>query len=991
MKKKNKSKSIIIRFLLPMLLVMVLQGCLFCGAILLGGTVEQLDTNAMDILAERVVGRRNYLQNEMIGRWSNLETTVNSVRSAVGDTLRRTGAGYEDLVVNSELSSELLDGLTDDLISMLRKNVVTGTFLILNGKDGSTQKTGLYIRDLDPVSNPNDTSDLLFERAPAAIAKRVGVTMDTWWTPSFDFSGTGNYDYFMKPYQAAKEQPGLAYSDLAYWSPAFALSEGDRDVMTYSVPLVADDGTVYAVLGIEVTMDYLRTLLPAQEVDADKNGAYVLAMDADGDGSFDNVLTSGVAYKKMLGDSTQTNLSTEKNDGLFEVKGNAAGEADSKIYGNVQYLKLYNSNTPFSENRWAVIGVVEEAKLFGFSRHVQFIVAAATLLSITIGIVSLFIVGYYLIRPILELSKKVRSRSSEMSQRFERTHIKEIDELASAIEYLSKNVAEAASKLTQIIEIADMPIGAFELRFDSDMVFCTDHFFSILGMNDVALQNGYLKKDEFRSLLHSIDGCLEEEHAEEHTGIYKLVRTSGLTNWVSIRTVDDDERVLGVVVDVTKETLEKRKIQYERDYDLLTNLLNRRSFLEQLSALFEEPERLGVAAMVMFDLDNLKYINDTYGHDYGDEYIRFAANTLKLFIPHRALVSRISGDEFYVFIYGYQSKDEIRKIVDEVQDTLYATVLPLPDKQSQKIRASAGITWYPDDAQNYEALLKYADFAMYQIKNSSKGSIGEFSMQSYAKNSFLLQSKEDLNHLIDDRLVRYVFQPIVDAHTGEVFAYEALMRPQLPALSSPLDVLTLARSQSKLYQIEYLTLFKSLETFASFGERTRDAKLFVNSIPNQVLTQKDFERFQREFAPYLHRIVIELTESEKHNETFTAQKQVYLEQWGSCFALDDFGTGYNGEAMLLSVVPGFIKIDMSIVRGIDADPDRQSICKNLVSYSRQRQIKVIAEGVETVGELQTLIDCQVDYLQGYYLGKPEEEPMDIPADRKEEIQKANQS
>lgn len=991
MKKKNKSKSIIIRFLLPMLLVMVLQGCLFCGAILLGGTVEQLDTNAMDILAERVVGRRNYLQNEMIGRWSNLETTVNSVRSAVGDTLRRTGAGYEDLVVNSELSSELLDGLTDDLISMLRKNVVTGTFLILNGKDGSTQKTGLYIRDLDPVSNPNDTSDLLFERAPAAIAKRVGITMDTWWTPSFDFSGTGNYDYFMKPYQAAKEQPNLAYSDLAYWSPAFALSEGDRDVMTYSVPLVADDGTVYAVLGIEVTMDYLRTLLPAQEVDADKNGAYVLAMDADGNGSFDNVLTSGVAYKKMLGDSTQTNLSTEKNDGLFEVKGNAQGEADSKIYGNVQYLKLYNSNTPFSGNRWAVIGVVEEAKLFGFSRHVQFIVAAATLLSITIGIVSLFIVGYYLIRPILELSKKVRSRSSEMSQRFERTHIKEIDELASAIEYLSKNVAEAASKLTQIIEIADMPIGAFEFRFDSDVVFCSDHFFSILGMNDVALQDGYLKKDEFRSLLHSIDGCLEEENAEERTGIYKLVRTSGLTNWVSIRTVKDDERILGVVVDVTKETLEKRKIQYERDYDLLTNLLNRRSFLEQLSALFEEPEGLGVAAMVMFDLDNLKYINDTYGHDYGDEYIRFAANTLKLFIPHRALVSRISGDEFYVFIYGYQSKDEIRKIVDEVQDTLYATVLPLPDKQSQKIRASAGVTWYPDDAQNYEALLKYADFAMYQIKNSSKGSIGEFSMQSYAKNSFLLQSKEDLNHLIDDRLVRYVFQPIVDAHTGEVFAYEALMRPQLPALSSPLDVLTLARSQSKLYQIEYLTLFKSLETFASFGERTRDTKLFVNSIPNQVLTQKDFERFQREFAPYLHRIVIELTESEKHNETFTAQKQVYLEQWGSCFALDDFGTGYNGEAMLLSVVPGFIKIDMSIVRGIDADPDRQSICKNLVSYSRQRQIKVIAEGVETVGELQTLIDCQVDYLQGYYLGKPEEEPMDIPADRKEEIQKANRS
>ncbi len=275
---------------------------------------------------------------------------------------------------------------------------------------------------------------------------------------------------------------------------------------------------------------------------------------------------------------------------------------------------------------------------------------------------------------------------------------------------------------------------------------------------------------------------------------------------------EDELKVLGVVVDVTKEFIEKRKIEYERDFDILTNLLNRRAFHSQIQEKFKNKDELKIAAFIMWDLDNLKYINDTYGHDAGDEYIRCLADILKKFISWNGIVSRLSGDEFYVFIYGYESKDSIRDIINSVKKQMNNTLLKLHDGTEFKIRASAGISWYPDDSTNYDELMRYADFAMYQIKNTIKGEVSEFDINIYNKDSFLLSNREELNKLIDGQLVEYAFQPIVDCK-GKVFAYEALMRPKIKTFSSPIDVIRLARSQSKLYQIERITWFKALKSF----------------------------------------------------------------------------------------------------------------------------------------------------------------------------------
>lgn len=139
--------------------------------------------------------------------------------------------------------------------------------------------------------------------------------------------------------------------------------------------------------------------------------------------------------------------------------------------------------------------------------------------------------------------------------------------------------------------------------------------------------------------------------------------------------------------------------------------------------------------------------------------------------------------------------------------------LELPNKQKFRLRMSGGIAWYPDNTDDYTKLIKYADFAMYKVKKRGKGRYGEFDRESYFQDAYLLQNKEELNHLIEEELIEYYFQPIIDVKTGETFAYEALMRSRLDSIPTVYEILSLAKQESKLYEIERLTWFKSMESF----------------------------------------------------------------------------------------------------------------------------------------------------------------------------------
>lgn len=982
------------KMMFPMMVVLLLQSCLFVGTIIFGGTVEQLNRNSFDILNERVINRKNYIENEMLQRWTNIGDAVQMVNEKASSILAENGMTVGDLYVGSQETADILDSVSQTLIYTLRRQSVTGAFVVLNGQDDPNQtygttKSGIYLRDMNAHSNAGDNSDLLIERASSSITQKLGISMDTGWKPQFQFSTDmpeASYDFFYKPFRAAFAYPGTSYSDLGYWSRPFQLNEDDVSVITYSVPLLCD-GVPYGVFGIEVSVDYLKSLLPYDEIAADKAGSYLLAIGDEGELAYENVLASGPVFKQLYGDQKTLRMQKHETYGNSRlIERNERSKTD--IYGCVQYFKLYNSNTPFESDRWALIGMVQENKLLGFSHKVEMTVGISIVISIAAGLLIVLISSRIVTNPITQLARKVKESDPHRPVHLDKTRIVEIDQLASAVESLSDSVAESASKLSKIVEMTSTAIGAFEINQKEGRTFYTERLFEILGLDDSYQDNGFISNRAFFKKIREIEKSLEQEQTRENVWLFKIQRETEY-RWVSIKLAYDEERILGVAEDVTQEIVEKKKIEYERDYDLLTNLINRRAFYTALTELFLQPEKLKTAAMMMFDLDNLKYINDTYGHDYGDKYIRCTAQILKKYTPDGAVVSRMSGDEFYIFLYGYDGKDEILSIIDHLRQGLAETAFPLPDNASFRVRASAGIAWYPDDTDSYEQLIRYADFAMYTVKHTVKGQFMQFNIEEYQKESYLLHNKEELNKFIDGQLVEYHFQPIVDAVTGEIFAYEALMRSKLESLKSPMEILNLAKSQSKLYEIERLTWFRSMADFVKQKQIPDNVHIFINSIANQILSPEDFEEFQQRYQPYLDRIVMELTEEEKQNSSYADSKQECIRLWNASLALDDFGMGYNGEAMLLTLTPHYVKIDMSIVRDIDTDKNRQKILQNLLSYTKERKIKVIAEGVETQGEMETLIQTGVDFMQGYYIGIPQKTAQKIDPRIVMQIQQLN--
>lgn len=976
MRKLGKSKTILRKMMVPMVAGLLLQACVFLGVLLFGGTLRQINQNAVDILNERVINRKNYLENEMIQYGSVLDESVKYVNCVTARVLAESGIAAGGIAANSKEANAILEEASQSLIDLLRRRNVTGAFLVLNGQDDPYQttgveKSGIYFRDLDPLSNSANNTDLMLERAPSALTRKLGITMDTNWNPQFEFPEGRSavaYDFYYKPFRAALEYAGTDYSDLGYWSRPFRFSEGDIEVITYSVPLMDAQGAPYGVLGVEISVEHLKKLLPYDELAGDKTGSYVLTIRNGEEPAYENLVENGPIFQQITGSLEEIRfLPASLYEGGYKMESSC--KTSQTVYGCIQYLQLYNTNTPVEQEQWALIGVLESRQLFGFAGKVRATILAGSLLSLVLGLLSVVIISRIVTNPITLLVRKVKGSNPNLPVVFDKTWITEVDELAAAITSLSGNVAESASKLSKIIESASIAIGAFEYHMRENQVFYTERFFEIMGIDYDREENGFTDKKTFEKRMLQLRSFVRERKFDGTT-VVQVQHAQDSPRWVRIKVYYEEKKVFGVVENITQEIIEKKKLEYERDYDLLTNLLNRRAFYVALEELFAKPEELGVGAMVMFDLDNLKYINDTYGHDYGDRYIRCIAGVLKKFTPGKAVLSRLSGDEFYLFLYGYPDKQRVETALGRLKRAIGNTVFPLPGDPAFRVRASAGVAWYPFDSDSFEKLIHYADFAMYTVKNTVKGELRQFDAEEYQKDSYLLHNREELNKLIDQNLLEYYFQPIVNAATGTVFAYEALMRSKLETLHSPAEILTLARSQSKLYQIERLTWFGALESFSRLEGMKSGCRLFINSIANQTLSRKDMVEIERLYAPVLGQVVVEITEEEKQNDVIVMLKREYTKKWGAAIALDDFGTGYNGDTMLLYLSPQYVKIDMSIVRDIDIDENRQKLLTNLLSYTKERQIGVIAEGVETAGELKTLMRLGVDYLQGFYLGMP---------------------
>ena len=970
-----RRNSIFWKILLIMLGAMLIQFALLSGVLFLGGITNQLKENAFNILDGQVGSRKDNLEDDMLQRWGNLNESVQAINDDISQCLAESGMEYSDLNANTELSAKALRCISEDLIYYLRRNSVTGAFVVLNGNQPShypilnekQERAALYIRDNDPLSNPNDYSDLMIERAPSALIKELGISMDSYWNPQFSFESGDSCDFFYKPFCAAMEHPGTDFTDLGYWAPYFTLKNDVTKIITYSLPLIADDDTPYGVIGIELTSDYLVKQLPYSEINNDKQGSYILAVGHGNTDTFQHIISSGPYYKRVFGEETSISCSSAVRDDVFLMNHN--DRLDDNVYGCVKKINLYNSNTPFEEDQWVLVGVVESKDLLHLYHTVVINLLLCLIVAFLIGVCGVCIVGRKFTMPIARLAQKVRESNPSKPVELGKINIAEIDELSRSIEYMSYNIAQSSSRLSQFMGMSDYSMGAFEYDCETKKISSTDGFFNLIGMQDLKPSGNDMGVEEFQHIMEEFERRYLLETESQSNRIYKIERDREPCRWLRLKMISDKTHILGMVTDITKEYKQKKKSEYERDYDSLTGLLNRHAFRDSMSELLSNKAEVQFGAFVMLDLDNLKYINDTYGHDAGDEYLRKTADVIKMFTAYQGIASRISSDEFNLFFWGRTQK-ELQNKIEDMEERFKQADIRLPDGKWTRIRLSGGVAWYPADTDDLNRMMQYADFAMYHVKHTTKGKFEYFDAGLYKQESYLIHNREELNRIIDEERVEYEFQPIISASDGSVYAYEALMRPISDSIKSPVEILSMARAQSKLYQIERLTWFKALETFSHISRPGERVKLFINSIPNQMLADNDLTIFEERFAPYLSRLVVELTEEEKANEDFNMRKSYYVNRWGGAFALDDYGSGYNGEVVLLSLSPRYIKIDRMIIQRIHEDDSRLQLFRNIVSYAHEHDMYVVAEGIETEKEIETLVTNGADFLQGYYIGCP---------------------
>lgn len=967
----DRSKSIRTKLLFPLLVIMMMQAALFFAVITFGGVFRNLKTNAIDILRENTENSRLYLEKEIIHRWINVIADTDVITDEIQNVLDREGKRAEDIKTDPQLNRLVTEKITKQLIELLHRSYATGVFVVLDGPAAVNQEAGLrsgiYIRDYDTSSYALDNSDLLLERGLPSVSKSFGIALDSFWELGYALDENDvNSEYFFKPYNSALEH-GAGYHEAAnygYLSKGIRLNKMDKDVITYSIPIILKDGSIIGVAGMDMTMTQIQSLLDYNELEAGGRGILLLGVREAGTKDVHKVTVSGALYNRFFSGSTDLSYTYNEKDNIDTIS-----SSDGKQwYIAEERLDIYGNNTPFETDEWVMLGMVERKDLLSFYDTMRTGLLTSFLIPIFLSFLGGFISGNVVTKPIRNLVEELRENKDYSRLKLKRLNISEIDELTDAIEKLSQDVAQAASRISSILENANVAIGVFEINANDNQVFCSRSLCEMMGWGSLEDLYIYMEKPEFDERMAGFKADYKE--CEPH--IYYLPDKG--PKWLKLITAKQNGgRLLGVLSDVTSDMQEKIKLERERDYDLLTDIYNRRAFRERIEWILEE-KSCSCAAMVMWDLDNLKYINDTYGHDEGDRYIRLFADKLHILETSGGIVSRYSGDEFVTFLYTENGKDDIRRRMEEFMTSLKETTMVI-NGYAIPLRVSAGFAWYPDNADQFDVLLNYADFAMYTVKHSVKGIALEFDPESYTNNSYLLSGREELNQLFEKQLVDFAFQPIV-TRDGGVFGYEMLMRPKLKNLRGINEILNLARVQAKLPQMEELTWkagMKFYDAQVKTGNVSVEEKIFINSIASTTLSDADISMIEEMYGQYLDRLVIEMTESEPLDQNCLENKIKIAKRWGAMIAIDDFGAGYNSESVLLQIDPAIVKFDMNLVRNIHEDVNRQMLLKNLMEYTRKRRIITLAEGVETEGELKLLLEYGVDLFQGFYLARPEME------------------
>ncbi len=441
--------------------------------------------------------------------------------------------------------------------------------------------------------------------------------------------------------------------------------------------------------------------------------------------------------------------------------------------------------------------------------------------------------------------------------------------------------------------------------------------------------------------------------------------------------IDPQRGVIGTSLDITSETLAQQEANYLAYHDPLTGLPNRTSFMQELPAIAKLAKQSDQKfAIIYLDIDNFKFVNDSFGHNTGDELLVQVANDLKKLLKE-ALLFRIGGDEFVIVLPNIKNKKALQPLLEQIIKIVSKerTI----DNKSIMATSSLGIAFYPDDTDDIDTLVRYADLAMYEAKNEGKNTYRFFHKKLKNFLDSLQHTLQDLQEALkqEDQLVLY-FQPKIDIFSCKVFGAEALLRWHHPSrgIIYPGEFIPIAEKSDLIMQIDQYVLKKSFKILLEWDKdpHLRHLHLGLNISAKQFKNPFFIDLLQTLLDRYPidpKKLEIEITETLSMSDiSYTIATLQKIKALGFRVALDDFGTGYSSLNYLKKIPFDTLKIDRSFVQDIDKDKDDLEVTKIIVNIAKTFHKDLVAEGVENEEQLKILQSLECQYAQGFYFAKP---------------------
>ena len=672
----KRKKTLLTIVLLPIITIVLIQGLLPFLTLIFSGIRSNLETAIISMDSHTVENRKVILENDMIEQWRTIYKESDWMSTRLAAVLQESDLDISQFLSADDVQQKYLEQIFPELTDVLEYNKTSGLFLILANDtpvDEPGKYHGFFLRDSDPQTKTASYTDLLLERGSKTMSQKLSISLDNPWTTDFSFEGNGVRsadDFFYKPYLAALQHTDTAMVNLGYWAKPFILEDYQMDnhqMITYSVPLLYD-GTVYGVLGVEISVCYMSRYFPVNDLDSSLNAGYALVIDQ-GDGTYEGILGEGVLYETISRDSGIFSMQAQDERNLYKVNGVKIGNQD--IYAIVKPLSLYGNNVPYKQTNWALCGLVTQNSLYGLGESVyqQMYIAIAGS-TIFAAVLVCFLIRY-ITKPASVLVESIRNGIDGIHG-FKVSGILEIDELHDVVESLTDAQKQIQEQLLEEKERYRLAVESsqdlfFTYRMDENILELVNAK-ELDGIWDCRQHPELIDprrihpadREQLLAAIHGPAGPLDLDfriRMQEKSG-YIWVNLFGS---IAVNEDGSNSRIVGCVHNINQRKMLEESRKRMEMFDAITSFYRLGNGVEAVQ-LAREQTADGV--FVLTDVEHFTGINEQYGLIFGDMileqlsrllmdqcektgfeqviYIRAGADKMLLWIPGQQ-VSRVKG------------------------------------------------------------------------------------------------------------------------------------------------------------------------------------------------------------------------------------------------------------------------------------------------------------------------------------------------------------